>query len=178
MNWKCPACGAEDNTSDLLRCSCGYESSEKPCDVKTMQPEPVSSLTELTLQEPSKNKKIIVKCISFLISCFFIVSALGWIFATYLMMTGRLRKDAIDFYHSLNFVDHIVRAGQVGLVVVASVFLILSRRVAAKLFFICLMFSLAAFAFRGKWGISFLPLVITAAAYGYVYLLNKYGYLR
>lgn len=27
MNWKCPVCSSEDNSSDSLRCSCGYEMS-------------------------------------------------------------------------------------------------------------------------------------------------------
>src|SRR6185369_5383662 len=25
MKWKCPACGSEDNSSDMLRCACGEE---------------------------------------------------------------------------------------------------------------------------------------------------------
>ena len=25
LKWKCPACGNEDNSSDTLRCVCGYE---------------------------------------------------------------------------------------------------------------------------------------------------------
>ena len=28
MNWKCPVCGSEDNSSDFLRCSCGHEERE------------------------------------------------------------------------------------------------------------------------------------------------------
>jgi uncharacterized paraquat-inducible protein A len=41
MTWKCPACGTNDNCSDLLRCSCGYEvSGEKHEGIQTIKNEP------------------------------------------------------------------------------------------------------------------------------------------
>lgn len=40
MTWKCPACGTNENSSDLLRCSCGYEDSgDNPKEIKTIQNE-------------------------------------------------------------------------------------------------------------------------------------------
>jgi rubredoxin len=40
MTWRCPVCGTNDISSDLLRCSCGYESSENtPQDMPSKQQE-------------------------------------------------------------------------------------------------------------------------------------------
>jgi len=39
MPWKCPACGAKDNSSDLLRCPCGYEPSRQEDDLLEAQNE-------------------------------------------------------------------------------------------------------------------------------------------
>ena len=45
MTWKCPACGTNDNSSDLLRCSCGYESSENPPqDIQAKQQETIENI--------------------------------------------------------------------------------------------------------------------------------------
>jgi hypothetical protein len=131
-----------------------------------------------TMQEPSKAKRNTIRCISFFISCFFISSALGYPVVIYMLKTGRLSKETIEFSQSLNIIDHIIRVGQIILVVVASITMMLSRKITVKLFFINFTFSFAAFAINDKWGLSFLPLVITTTAFVYAYLIYKLGYLK
>lgn len=128
--------------------------------------------------ESEKIKKKLVRIVSFIICAFLIVSAMGWFGALYLMQTGQLGKEATDFGRSLNGIDQIIRSSQVVIVVAASIALILSKRLAIKLFLVCLLISLIAFLFIEKWGISFLPPTVMLPVFGYVYLINRYKFLR
>jgi hypothetical protein len=178
MNLKCPDCGSEENPSDILRCTCGFEFSEKPRYIVHQSQKEQFPILAKKILEPSKPARILIWCLSFAISCFFIISALGWLAATTMMITGKIGNKATEFYLSLNVIDHIVRMAQVIIVVIASGSLTLSRRIATKLFLVNLIISLAAFMFRSKWGISFLPFIFLVVVYGYAYLINRYGFLR
>lgn len=128
--------------------------------------------------ESEKIKKVSVWIVSFIMSAFFIVSALGWFIALYMMQSGHLGQEATDFGRSLNIIDHVIRTSQVVIVVAASIALILLKRFAIKLFLVCLLISLIAFMFVEKWGISFLPPTMMLPVFGYVYLINRYNFLR
>ena len=99
-----------------------------------------------------------------------------------MMLSDILGQKATEFGRSLNIADHIIRTSQVILIVAASISLILSRRIALKLFLICVLLSLFSLLFVGKWAISFLgppfSLLILVLVYGYVYWLNRRGYLH
>ena len=122
--------------------------------------------------------KVLIWLLSLLISGFFVVSALGWFAATYMMHAGQLGKEATEFSRSLSTIDEVVRTAQVIIIIVASIFLLLSRRVAVKAFGVALFLSIVSFLLVPKWGISFLPPFVALTACGYSYLINRYGYLR
>lgn len=127
-------------------------------------------------------KKILIWLIAFLISGFYITSALGWFAATYMMLSGILGKDATEFWRSLNIADHIIRIFQVLLITGASLFFIFLKRIAVKLFLISLLLSLFSTVFIAKWAITFLgglpSLIILALVYSYAYWLNRRGFLH
>ena len=126
----------------------------------------------------SKIMKVLLWLLSFLLSAFFIVSALGWFAALQMMHAGKLGQKATDFAHSLTVIDEVVRIAQVVVIIVAAVLLLLSRRTAVKLFGVTLLISIISFVLVPKWGISFLPPFVAIIAFGYSYLIDRYGYLR
>jgi hypothetical protein len=123
-------------------------------------------------------KRIIVWIISLILAGFFLVSAAGWFFATYLMIAGKLGPKPIDFYRSLNLLDHIVRTSQVLIAIAASVFLILQKRIALKLYLVNLTVSFIFILFVGKWSITFLIPLSLIIVCTYTYLINRLGYLK
>ncbi len=125
--------------------------------------------------------KILIAVISAAIMVFYLLSACGWFMATYYMgRTGLLGNEITTFYESLNVVDHIVRIAQVILIVVASILLLFSRKVALKLLLVSTAISLLTFLFIGKWGISFLGggLLFLIPICGYAYFLDRKGFLH
>lgn len=127
--------------------------------------------------------KIVVSIVSGIITAFYLMSALGWIMATFFMApSGILGDEATKFYQNLNIADHIIRSFQVILIVVASVALLIFRKVALKLILVSIIFSLISFLFIGNWGISFLGglsgLLLLMIIYGYAYILNRRGFLH
>ncbi|OGP68247.1 MAG: hypothetical protein A2W27_02970 [Deltaproteobacteria bacterium RBG_16_44_11] len=125
--------------------------------------------------------KILIAIISAAIMVFYILSACGWFMATYYMgRTGLLGNEMTTFYESLNILDHIVRIAQVILIVVASILLLFSRKLALKLLLVSTAFSLLTFLFISKWGISFLGggLLFLIPIYGYAYFLYRKGFLH
>jgi hypothetical protein len=72
---------------------------------------------------------------SLVIAGFYSVSAMGWFVATYAMArTGQLGNEGTKFYQSLNIMDHVIRSGQVVLIVIASFALLLFRKIAMVCF--------------------------------------------
>ena len=130
----------------------------------------------------SKGKKTLILLSAILISGFYILSALGWFAANYMMMTGQLGKEPTDFFNSLNILDHIARIAQVLFIVAASICLILKKKIVLKLLYILVALSLFSTIVIGKWGITFLagfiPLFILAIVTFYAYWLNKKDYLQ
>ena len=127
--------------------------------------------------------KIVVSIVSGIITAFYLISALGWIMATYFMArSGLLGDEATKFYQSLNITDHVIRSFQVLLIVVASIALLIFKKVALKLILVSIIFSLISFLFVGNWGISFLGgpsgLLSLIIIYGYAYFLNRRGFLH
>jgi fatty acid desaturase len=123
-------------------------------------------------------KKILIWFTSFIFGGFFLISAVGWFFATYLMMKGKLGPKPTEFYQSLNILDHIVRSSQVLLVIVASMVLLLRKQLAVKLYLANLIVSIICFVAIGKWGISFLTPLPIIVVYGYSYWIKRLGYLK
>jgi hypothetical protein len=124
--------------------------------------------------------KILIWLVAFIISGFYITSALGWVMATQMMFSGTLGKDALDFYQCLSVADHAIRTSQVILIIVASLFLIFLKRIALKLFIASFLVSLFSTIFVYKWGISFLAgssLLILAPVCCFVYWINHKGFL-
>jgi hypothetical protein len=127
--------------------------------------------------------KIMIAIVSLIITAFYVVSALGWFMATfYMSRTGQLGNEATAFYQSLNIFDHIVRSSQVLLIVVATILLLLFRRVSLKLILSSILLSIVTTLFAVSWAISFLAglwgIIMLAALYGYAYFLNRRGYLH
>ncbi len=127
--------------------------------------------------------KIVISIVSGIITAFYLISALGWILATYFMArSGFLGDEATKLYQSLNIADHIIRSFQVLLIVVASVALLIFKKVALKLILVNIIFSLISFLFVGNWAISFLGglsgLLLLIIVYGYAYFLNRRGFLH
>jgi hypothetical protein len=123
-------------------------------------------------------KKILIWFTSFIFGGFFLISAVGCFFATYLMMKGKLGPKPTEFYQSLNILDHIVRSSQVLLVIVASMVLLLRKQLAVKLYLANLIVSIICFVAIGKWGISFLTPLPIIVVYGYSYWIKRLGYLK
>ncbi len=127
--------------------------------------------------------KIVISIVSGIITAFYLISALGWILATYFMArSGFLGDEATKLYQSLHIADHIIRSFQVLLIVVASVALLIFKKVALKLILVNIIFSLISFLFVGNWAISFLGglsgLLLLIIVYGYAYFLNRRGFLH
>jgi hypothetical protein len=120
--------------------------------------------------------------VTVIIAGFYIVSAFGWFFATYMMSQGVLGSEATEFIRSLNIADKLIRTAQVILIVIASITLLLRRRITLQLVLISVFFSLISFLFIAKWSISFLGgipgILILSFVYAYAYWLNKRGLLR
>lgn len=138
----------------------------------------MSVVENITAYRRHKWEKIFIWLISFILAGFFLVSAAGWFFATYLMISGKLGPKPVEFYQSLNIFDHFVRTSQVLIVIAASVLLLLQRRIALKLYLANLAASIVCILFIGKWGITFLiplPLLVVCA---YTYFINRLGYLK
>ena len=124
---------------------------------------------------------LLVRFIAFLISGFYIVSALGWFAATYMTWSGMLGKEATDFWETLNIADRIIRTSQVVLILIASLFFIFMRRIAVRLFLVSFVLSLFSTVFVKKWGISFLggdSVVTLAIVCLYAYWINRRGFLH
>ncbi len=132
--------------------------------------------------EPPRSIKILSWVLTIIIAGFYIVSAFGWFAATFMMSAGVLGKEATDFYHSLNIADKLIRASQVILIVIASISLLLRRRITLKLILISISISLISFLFFERWSISFLGgipgILYLTIVYAYAYWLNRRGILR
>ncbi|MHB8883445.1 MAG: hypothetical protein ACYC69_18310 [Thermodesulfovibrionales bacterium] len=127
--------------------------------------------------------KIVVMLVALIIAGFYLVSALGWLVATYAMArTGELGNELMKFYQNLNVADHIIRSAQVILIVVASIALLLFRNMARILILISIIFSLVSSFLIDKWAISFLGwpsgLLILVIVYIYAYFLKRQGFLH
>ena len=125
--------------------------------------------------------KILIAIISTAIMVFYLLSAMGWVMATYWMArTGILGNEMTKFYESLNIVDHVVRSAQVLLIVVASVLLLLFRKVALKLLLISTIISLLTSFFGDKWSISFLGggVLLLIPICVYAFFLDRKGFLH
>ena len=138
----------------------------------------MSIAENITLFLRHKGKIIIIWIISFILAAFFLISSLGWFVATYGMLTGKLGSKATEFGQSLSILDHIARTSQVVVIIVASVSLLLLRRMALKLYLANLIASVVCFLFIGKWGITFLTPLPLIVAYAYTYWINRIGFLR
>jgi hypothetical protein len=136
----------------------------------------------ITHNKPPRYINILISFVSVLIAGFYILSAIGWFAATYMMSLGALGADATQFIQSLNIVDKLIRFAQVILIIVASITLILRRRITLKLMLISILLSLVSFLVLFKWSISFLGgisgITILLFVSGYSYWLDKRGYLH
>ena len=123
-------------------------------------------------------KKIFIWIISFIFAGFFLVSAVGWFLAAYLTVSGKLGPKATEFYQSLNILDHTVRTSQVLIVIVASIVLLLQKRLAVKLYLANLIASVICMVAVGKWCITFITPLPVIIVYAYTYWINRLGYLK
>ena len=181
MEMICPSC-QEKNSDETYFCKkCGlnlhlYSIQSKAGLIKKDKKFKITS----EISPPTRGKKMVSLIISLIISGFYILSALGWFAAMYMMLSGNMT--APESIHGINIFDHIIRISQVVLILAASIFLILSKRIALKLFLICLLIGLFSFVFVGKWAVTFIgfpfSLLILTLVYGYVYFLNRHGYLQ
>jgi hypothetical protein len=123
-------------------------------------------------------KRIVIWLVSFIFGGFFLLSAAGWLLATYYGMKGVFGPKSTEFLHSLNIFDHIIRTSQVLLVIAASIALLIQRKIAVKLYLVNLIVSIICITAIGKWGITFLKPISVIVVYAYSYWINRLGYLK
>ena len=125
----------------------------------------------------SRGRKILTWVSLLVIAGFYVSSAFGWFLATYMSATGSLGRQAAEFFQSLTPLDHVVRASQVILIMVACGLLLFFRRAARVPLMICLFISALATVFVGKWAITFLGgltgLLILGLVTGYAHWLSR-----
>ncbi len=138
--------------------------------------------TSQRVNRANKKRSLIISIISWLISGFYLLSTLGWLFALYTALRGQLGPQAMEFFQSLTLIDHIVRASQILIIISASISLIFYRKSALHLFSISLLIGLLSLLIRGKWVISFIgspfAIFILIAICLYISLINRRHYLK
>jgi hypothetical protein len=96
--------------------------------------------------------------------------------------SGTLGEEGNALISKLGVIDHVVRFSQVVLVSVASMLLLVRKRVALKLFLAVLALSAISTVFVGAWGVSFIGgptlLFLLALVSAYVYWLETRKVLR
>ena len=90
------------------------------------------------------------------VGAFYLVSTLGWVFATIMLMKGLFGEPATSEFASLGPIDHFMRVAQVAVICCASIALLLRKKLATYLFAVSLSFSLISELFTLNWGVSYL----------------------
>jgi hypothetical protein len=113
-----------------------------------------------------------------LVAAFYLVSTLGWAFATIMLLKGLFGEAASSEFASLGPIDHFMRVAQVTVICLVSIALLLRKKFAAYLFGVSLILSVITELFSLNWGVSYLGPGPTLFSFAVVLLLLRQRVLK
>jgi hypothetical protein len=116
--------------------------------------------------------------ISWLIASFYLLSSVGWFWASFVAIYGNQNPNVSEFIGELSIFDHLIRYLQVIIIAAGSCVLLFMRKLSYTLFSISFLCSLIAMLLIGKWTISFMSPFILGPSFLYLLYLDRMKLLK
>ena len=115
---------------------------------------------------------------SWLIAAFYLLSALGWYRTVYMVHTGLLGEEVMEYANNFTVLDHTIRHLTVVASIVGSVLLIFMRKTAFYIFPSILAVTIIGWVVNTDWVITFLSPVFLLPVCIYLYFVKDREYLK